>query len=421
MKDQKAYQRVIRARTSLILKYPFFGSLALRLAIQEDRSCHTAWTDGNIFAYNPDYINILSSDKLEGLAAHVVMHPACSHHRRRQGRDQKTWNRACDYAINWILLDAGLTLPDGYLYQEEYRNRSAESVYEKLRQDENDAEPEPEGVAQEEGTDQDSDRKDQEEEEQAKAGEQGEEGTEGQQRPSSDPGLSGEIRDEPEGGGGGDSPSTATDWDEALIQAARNAREIGKLPAGVARLVKNRISPRLCWQELLARFIERSARSDYTWLAPNRRFLHQDLYFPSLLNSELDQVVIAIDTSGSIAPEELDQFAAEISAIMEQYPASMHLFYCDSSIHDYQVFERSDLPVTIKPRGGGGTDYRPVFERIDREGLKPACLIYLTDMECLGFPEVEPFYPVLWVKTGESSRKPPFGEILRLHTDVISQ
>ncbi|MBL4902077.1 MAG: hypothetical protein JKY62_05445 [Desulfocapsa sp.] len=128
MQNHNAYKSVIRARTSLLLNHPFFASLALRLTVQEDTSCQTAWTDGNVFAYNPDYINILSQAKLEGLAAHLVMHPACNHHKRRQSREPKMWNRACDYAINGILLDAGFTLPDAYLYLEEYRGRSAESV-----------------------------------------------------------------------------------------------------------------------------------------------------------------------------------------------------------------------------------------------------------------------------------------------------
>lgn len=417
MQNKEAYKSVIRARTSLILKHPFFASLALRLTVQEDTSCQTAWTDGEVFAYNPDYINVLSQDKLEGLAAHVVMHPACSHHKRRQARDSKMWNRACDYAINWILLDAGLTLPDGYLYREEYRGRSAENVYEILDQGEDgDAPEESEKEAGGDNSSQD-DQEEQQGNEQSEQGTQEENSEEDQQPASGDPGLSGEVRDALDGPSAGDSPTKETDWEEALVQAAHNARETGKLPAGLARLIENKINPRLNWQELLARFIERSARSDYSWLTPNRRYIHQGLYFPSLSNSELNEVAIAIDTSGSIAPEELSIFAAEISGIMEQYPARLHLLYCDTEVHSYKVLERSDLPVTINPKGGGGTDFRPVFQLINREGLTPACLIYLTDMECIAFPESEPDYPVLWAKIGTSPRTPPFGEVLKLRID----
>ncbi len=417
MQDQKAYKSVIRARTSLLLNHPFFASLALRLTVQEDTSCQTAWTDGKVFAYNPDYINILSQAKLEGLAAHLVMHPACNHHKRRQSREPKMWNRACDYAINGILLDAGFTLPDAYLYLEEYRGRSAESVYEHLQQgqEENDSNED-----EEDDNGQNSAQKEQEEQEEQNKKEQPEsdsqnDGTEEEQQASDgDPGQSGEVRDAISGASAVDSPSMETDWDEAFIQAVHNAREIGKLPNGIAAFIEKKINPKVNWRELLARFIERSARSDYSWMSPNRRYIHQGIYFPSLSNSELNRIAIAVDTSGSIVPDDLSQFAAEISEIMEQYPASVHLIYCDMKVQHYQVFERSDLPMTMKPKGGGGTDYRPVFQLIDREAFNPACLVYLTDMECLSFPEFAPDYPVLWINVGTNLREPPFGEVISL-------
>ncbi len=45
-----------------------------------------------------------------------------------------------------------------------------------------------------------------------------------------------------------------TDWDQALIQAATNARAMGQLPKGVDILVKECFSPTLSWDALLARF-----------------------------------------------------------------------------------------------------------------------------------------------------------------------
>ncbi len=418
MQDRESYNKILKARTSLVLNHPFFASLALRLTVREDYSCQTVWTDGSVFAYNPHYIKILPANKLEGLAAHVVMHPACNHHKRRQGRDKKMWNRACDYAINGILLDAGITLPDGYLHHGQYQDKSAENIYEILRSQAGDDDSDQ--STQEEGEDNNQNQEHSEEEEENRvAGKEGGEGERDQEDLASDgdPGLSGEVRDEPKGAAMGDGESTETDWDEAIIQAAHNAREMGKLPGGLARLIEKKINPRLCWQALLSRFIERSARSDYSWVTPNRRYIHQNLYLPSLQNSELCEVVVAIDTSGSIRDTELSQFAAEISGIMEQYPATIHLIYCDLKITRHETFQRSDLPITIIPKGGGGTDYRPVFKLVDRSGMNPACLIYMTDMECLGFPDRQPSYPVMWVKTGENQREPPFGEVLVMASD----
>ena len=414
MKDRKAYNRILKARTSLVVNHPFFASLALRLEVKEDFSCRTAWTDGKVFAYNPYYVNMLSPDKLEGLAAHTVMHPACNHHKRRKNRDHETWNRACDYAINWILLDAGITLPDGFLYLEDYRGKSADAVYEILQQAEADKADDENDEADQNTDKETSDEETMERGQSDNSGGSDTRKDSEESAPSGDPGKSGEVRDEPPESGGESDSGTETDWDEALVQAAVNARGMGKLPAGIELFINKRVNPKLCWREILSRFIEKSARSDYSWVTPNRRYIFQNLYFPSLKNSELCEIVIAVDTSGSIYPGEMDQFGAEISAILDNYPAKIHLIYCDAKIASHKIYDRCDLPIAINPKGGGGTDFRPVFNHVSKAAVTPACLIYLTDLECNYFPDHPPHYPVLWVKTGDSSNIPPFGELMEL-------
>lgn len=391
------------------MEHPFFASLALRLQVKEDPGCHTAWTDGNVFAYNPRYINILSPEKLMGLAAHTVMHPACSHHKRRNNRDAKIWNQACDYVINPILIDAGLVLPDGFLFDEDYCGKSADAVYEILEQ----------GSPEDVGTDENSKPEEDEKPDnyESSSGDQEESSLEEMEQEledgeEADPGKSGEVRDIEQTDV--DEDSLDIDWEEALVQAAANARGMGKLPGGLDLFVENRINPKLPWQELLARFIENSARSDYSWMMPNRRYLHMGLYFPSLQNQQLCEIAVAIDTSGSIKPEELEQFGAELSSILEMNSAKIHLLYCDTAINKYQTLERWDLPIVFEPKGGGGTDFRPVFEFLDNQQIQPGCLIFLTDLECRSFPDQSPAYPVLWVRTGDSSFVPPFGDLIQL-------
>jgi predicted metal-dependent peptidase len=72
---------------AMVLDHPYFGHLALRMKLVEDGKCDTAWANGKILAYNPHYVKILLFEKLKGLIGHVVMHPACRHHLRRNGRD----------------------------------------------------------------------------------------------------------------------------------------------------------------------------------------------------------------------------------------------------------------------------------------------------------------------------------------------
>ena len=109
--------RIQKARTALLLDHPFFGTLLFRLGARACSSIATMATDGVSLYFNPEFVETLSSAELIGTLAHEVMHPALQHHTRRAGRSPKRWNMACDYAINPMLLDAGLTLPKDVLYE----------------------------------------------------------------------------------------------------------------------------------------------------------------------------------------------------------------------------------------------------------------------------------------------------------------
>jgi predicted metal-dependent peptidase len=121
--------RIQKARTALLLDHPFFGSLLFRLKGRESRSIATMATDGVSLYYNPEFVDTLNSATLSGVLAHEVLHPGLHHHARRNGRDPRRWNEACDYAINPLLLDAGLSLPDGVLVDSRFREMSAEQIY----------------------------------------------------------------------------------------------------------------------------------------------------------------------------------------------------------------------------------------------------------------------------------------------------
>ena len=109
-KHLSAAVRIQKARTALLLDHPFFGSLLFRLGGRPSKSIQTMATDGVSLYYNPAFVETLNAAELAGVLAHEVMHPALQHHTRRGDRDQKCWNMACDYAINPLLLDAGLAM-----------------------------------------------------------------------------------------------------------------------------------------------------------------------------------------------------------------------------------------------------------------------------------------------------------------------
>lgn len=371
-----AAEKLTKARSALVLEDPFFGTLVLRLIPKPDPSCKTLWTDGAALGYSPDFVDSLSFDELKGSLRHEVLHCALAHHARRGDRDAERWNIAADYATN-ALLRGRATLPAGALDNPDFDGLAAEDIYCRLPQ----PPPSPD------------------------------------QAPDPDPGGTGEVRDAGAGDDPGTTPSpaelarSAAEWKVATAQAAQAAKNAGKLPADMARELDRVVDPRLPWREILRRFIDRAARTDYSWLPPNRRHVHAGRYFPSARSERLREIAVAVDTSGSIDAETLSQFAAELSAIAAEIGAGLTVIYCDARIQRVETYTREDLPLALNPVGGGGTDFRPVFEYLaSRPEDPPACLIYLTDLWGT-FPDFEPDFPVLWVAT-DDAQEAPWGETL---------
>lgn len=85
----QALDKIRKARAALILDQPFFGSLALRLQLQEDPAAETMWTDGRAIGYNPAFVDTLTFPQVKGVLAHEVLHIANCHHTRRGNRDAR--------------------------------------------------------------------------------------------------------------------------------------------------------------------------------------------------------------------------------------------------------------------------------------------------------------------------------------------
>lgn len=356
-------EKMARARTGLILDHPFFGALALRLKLIEDPGAPTAYTDGKVIGYNPQWIDGLPDAQLKGLIAHEVLHCANGHIWRRDARDPRHWNEACDRAINHHVLAAGLQLPpDGFPGED----RAAEELY--------NAYP-PRGGN------------------------------------GSDPGNCGEVRDAQDDGPEGEVSEEA--WKIATVQAARAARAYGRLPECAAQLLDELTRPPIDWRTLLADFVQRTARNDYDWSRANTRHLQRGFILPTLRSNELPAVVVCADTSGSIDRATLATFAGAISDILAAYPTVAHVLAIDAQVHSCTEYRSEDLPIQIHALdGGGGTDFAPAFEYVEREDIGPACLIYLTDL-CGSFPAEAPEYPVIWVSTED--RGAPFGEVILIN------
>ncbi|MBY4898695.1 VWA-like domain-containing protein [Cupriavidus sp. AU9028] len=378
--------RIVKQRAALVLSQPFFGALALRLSLVEDPSCETLWVDGVRLGYNADYVATLDDLELRGALAHEVLHVANGHCWRMGARDQGRWDEACDYAVNPLVLNAQFKLPQGSLLDGRFLGKSAEEIYSMLRQDSADK--------------QRGDR----------AGRESSQPTQAQASSAPSPVSSrcGEVRQY----AGGDAAAVEGEWRVAVSQAAKAAKMRGALPGDLEHLVEAALSPSVDWRAVLHRFASQAATADYSWRAPNRRYLHLGLFLPGLHSEAVGDAVFVRDSSGSVFDETQRQFAAEIVAVHEQLrPARLIVIDCDSRVTQVQVFER-DETIDLQPlKGGGGTSFRPPFAWLEREGIEPAFLVYLTDL--LGaFPPAAPPYPTLWASVTPLDRvaAPPFGE-----------
>jgi predicted metal-dependent peptidase len=376
------------ARAALVLgrdaKSAFFATLALRLTPVPDRSVGTMATDGTRLLYDPAFVLGLAKAERVGVLAHEVMHCALAHFSRRAGRDPLRWNVACDLAVNLLLIHSGFTLPPGRLvpgagpYASLPPGLAAEDYYARLPAPAGGEEPGPSSSSSKEVV--------------------------------TDPGGCGGVVD-PTGGSPAAARWSEAQWTVAVAQAEATARGRGDLPHGLARAVRAIVHPPADWRTVLREFVSSHAKNDYSWSRPNRRYLHHGLYLPGLHSDDLGDVVVAVDTSGSVGTRELGLFAAEVDALLGAFDCTATVLCHDARIQSVRTWTPADGPLTLDPIGGGGTSHVCVFEWVDQLGIDPACVVCLTDMESR-FPARPPAVPVLWAKVGDAAVDPPFGRVV---------
>jgi predicted metal-dependent peptidase len=392
--DAAAKEKLVTARIGLLLRQPFFGNLATRMnLINADAWCPTAATDGRRFYYNSEFVNNLPLKQLEFLVGHEVLHAVYDHMGRRGNRDPKLWNIADDYCVNWDLVEqrVGDKIPVA-LYDSKYKGMSAEEVYDDLYQNADKIDINKllqqvldthlDGEGEEEGDgDGDSD----------KSGH-------GNGRPKLSEQEKKEIRDEIK---------------EAVLAAAQ-ASGAGNIPGGVKRMIKDLVEPVMDWRELLQQQIESTVKSDFTWARPSRRSWHMDAVMPGMKPGEQIDVVIGIDTSGSITDKDLKIFLSEIQGIMEAYDEyRITVMGWDTEVHNIATFTSDNLEdiASFEPGGGGGTDPHCVWEYLQANDIEPKKLIMFTDFCFFGWSpqDVEMYCDTVWIIKGNKSAEPEFG------------
>jgi len=364
-------RKVGKAKALLILDHPFFGTAVSKRPIQYTNAVPTAGMSATgQMVLNPAFIEPLTVKNIMFLMAHEAMHYMLAHALRRKHRDHRAWNVACDKVINDTLIDAnvgdfingGVTLRDG-------RNYASEELY-----DENDDDMGSGGIGEDVGDPTDENGKPLDE--------------------SQIHQLEAQAKID-------------------AIQSAKAAKASGKLPASIERMVDEMVNVTTPWHEKLERYMTSKVKDGYSWNRPNRRFIGQGTYLPGTdYVARMGELVIAVDTSGSLNNKELGYFNSHINRILDTcMPEKVTVLYCDWAIGGTTEYTPDDLPIKLEPVGGGGTSFKPVFKWIEDYANEVECLIYFTD----GWGdqnEIEtPAVDTVWLTTDKDEF--PFGEIIK--------
>lgn len=396
------------------IDFPFWGVLSERCSFSLTRTkIPTAGMDrfGNI-VFNVDFCKELKDKygdkyhkKLLFLLSHEISHFVFEHCVRCEDRDPMLFNVACDYAINLLLHyqfeKNGDYFIEGGCLDEKYKEMTAEAIYELLKKD---------GkiktkkiildLSYDDGEGEDSGEGD------------GEDGDTIVIRPRRVPlpdkqdktkdQISNELKDH---------------ITRSLTEAFAVAKSQGKLPADFERAISKILKPKVDWLRALRqklRFgVSRLEKRDITWSIPNKRFLGRDYILPSNVGPDSPKIAYAVDTSGSMSETDLQQAMGELEDIRRRYNAKVYVLDCDADVHSSGwIGPNQPLP---KLNGGGGTDFKPVFDHLVEKRIKPDYCIFFTDGYG-NFGDNPKQFPVLWIMT--SDVKPPFGDVIQVNVPV---
>jgi predicted metal-dependent peptidase len=200
--------------------------------------------------------------------------------------------------------------------------------------------------------------------------------------------------------------------DRALREGALLA---GRLGVDLPRAITDILTPQVDWREALRDFVTASCKGkdEYTWRKFNRRLLPSDIYLPTVENETIGEVVVAIDTSGSIGQDQINEFATELVSICEAVePDAVRVLWWDTKVHGQQLFTDNyqNIGTMLKPQGGGGTRVSCVSEYINKHKLKAECVLVFTD----GYLENDVKWnvsdPTLWMITDNKDWEVPSGK-----------
>ena len=420
----KQETRIKRGHITL-MKHPqtaLYSGVMLMGTSAVEEGVPTAYTDGVNKKYGRKFLeSILSEPKVRGLILHENLHVALKQvvfGRAMFMENRKLANLAADFVVNDIIVNidgtvAGTSerlveLPDGAVYDAMFHDWSMREVYNYLKKH-------------------------------CKGGGGGGQGGKGQGNPPPSDGTQSNDDDNDITSDGDTITINGKTYDISQADehdfvgrevSAEEAKEIldeidkalreggmlaGRMGAKIPRVISDLLEPKIDWREALREFVSSTTKGndEFTWRRMNKRQMANDIYLPSIENESIGEIIVAIDTSGSIGGAEITEFATELVSICEVcQPEAVRVLWWDTEVHGEQIFKDnySDIAKMLKPMGGGGTKVSCVSEYVTKHKLNAECVLVFTD----GYVENDINWnitsPTLWMVTQRRDFIPPVGK-----------
>lgn len=342
----------------------------------------TACTDGWNVQYGRKFMSGLNEKEFNGVVLHETYHKALRQltiWAALNEENPRLANMAADYVINLMIEDADPShlvacLPKGALLDETFRGMNTKEVFEFLK-------------------------------------ENGKGGKGGKGEPEEGDGSAVDTHEWADPKTGDADSAVHAQRDQAIDGALRQGRElqkrIGKGRGGGNRALEDLLAPKVNWREQLRDFVTSitAGKDETSWQRLSRRGMSRGVHLPYTYSESVGEIVVAIDTSGSISDRELRLVVSELVGICEQVtPDKVHLIWWGSGVVGEQLFvpgQYDGMASALRPANGGGTDLSCVPAWITEHRVTPTCLIVLTDGYFDAIPA--PGYPCLFVLTHDKT------------------
>lgn len=412
-------KRLLLSRMRILYNHGFYGLLLMHMIYAVSEEIETACTDGVRITFGIDFLDSLSDSELDFVMMHEILHVVLQHCFRGDVEDPEAYNIAADIVVNSnIILENGMkassitlskygtsmhVAPD----EKEGHEYTAEQVYVMLPKNLN-----------KKGNN-NLNKKGNNKSPGSAVGRAKKEISKEQHQPV-------RVWDDHSRWGKYEEDDTLRDvWVKRFEDAAEaikirdpsNAR--GLLPAFAERILKELKKTQTDWRTILNDFIQEEV-VDYSFTPPDRRFDDSPFFLPDFNGKEdrVEDILFMIDTSGSMSDDMIAAAYSEVKGAIDQFNGKLKgwLGFFDAAIIKPQPFSDENEFKTIKPAGGGGTDFQIIFEYVfhHMSDKLPASIIILSDGDA-PFPleKLAGGIPVLWLLNNEEVN-PPWGKVARI-------